>query len=130
VKQVSIPRLELCGEQLLVKLMKKVKELFNQPKIECFAWTDSTIVLAWLAEVPRKWKTFVANRTFEILMEFPYNHWHHVKSGDNPADIASRGAMPVDLHTNNLWWYGPNFLATEPLDIGKKSSSSKSELQL
>ena len=31
-------------------------------------------------------------------------------SEDNPADIGTRGSLPQDLISNNLWWHGPHWL--------------------
>ncbi|GFV57132.1 integrase catalytic domain-containing protein [Trichonephila clavipes] len=60
--------------------------------------------LSWLSGHPRQWKTFVANRTSEIIEVLP-KHWRHVpsKEGENPADIASRG---IDLNAYLIASYG------------------------
>ncbi|GFQ97087.1 uncharacterized protein TNCT_650501 [Trichonephila clavata] len=97
VKQVSIPRLELCGAHLLSKLFKSVFCTLKHYTFDVFAWTDSKIVFSWLSSHPRKWKTFVANRTSEIIEVLPTKHWRHVPSKENPADIASRGIDPKYL---------------------------------
>lgn len=50
---------------------------------------------------PEKWKPFVANRVSEIqTVEFNYE-WRHVLSGDNPADLFSRGVLRRQLATSN-----------------------------
>lgn len=67
----------------------------------------------YLASPPRRWQTFVANRCSEIIESYPINHWNHIRSKDNPADIASRGIQAGELLTNQLWWNGPAFLLTE-----------------
>lgn len=67
IRQVSIPRLELCGAVLLAKLMAEVGEVMGVQKLDWHAWTDSEVVLAWLNSHPSRWKTFVANRVSDIL---------------------------------------------------------------
>ena len=64
VKAVSLPRLELCAAQLGTKLLSAVLEMKThlQLKFTFHAWTDSTVVLQWLSQLPRTWTTFVANR--------------------------------------------------------------------
>ena len=44
IKQLTIPRLELCGAHLLSQLLHHVKTLFNIPLTDTFAWTESTTV--------------------------------------------------------------------------------------
>ena len=68
IKSVCVPRLELCAALLGAKLVEAVTnaisdERFPTPKV--FAWSDSTVTIAWLQDYPRKWKTFVANRVTE-----------------------------------------------------------------
>ncbi|GFU11358.1 integrase catalytic domain-containing protein [Trichonephila clavipes] len=92
VKHVSIPRLELCGAHFLSKLFKSVLRTLKHYTFDVFARMDSKIVLSWLSSHPRKWKTFLANRTSEIMEVLPTKHWRHVPSKENPADIASRAS--------------------------------------
>ncbi|KFM61873.1 hypothetical protein X975_23942, partial [Stegodyphus mimosarum] len=72
IKQVSITRLDILRALLLARLMKAVRKVFSSSEISSHAWTDSKMVVCWLAAHPRKWKLFVANRTSEILDAIPY----------------------------------------------------------
>lgn len=74
LKKLSIPRLELNAAVLLASLIDKVKDALKISDIEQHAWTDSEIVLHWLANHPGRWKTFVANRVSEIQCRVPSHH--------------------------------------------------------
>ena len=71
LKQQSIPRLKLCCEQFLSKLLCNVRKALQVDISHCFDWTDSTIVLHWLDGSPRRFKTYVGNRVSAILDRLP-----------------------------------------------------------
>ncbi|XP_063623101.1 uncharacterized protein LOC134795200 [Cydia splendana] len=110
IRQISIPRLELSGAVLLSKLLGEVSAILSIPVSCCRAWTDSTIVLAWLQGEPSRWTTFVANRVTDILSILNNDQWAHVESTSNPADCASRGMSPADFIQFELWVHGPAWL--------------------
>nr|XP_049702276.1 uncharacterized protein LOC126055742 [Helicoverpa armigera] len=111
-KAVTLPRLELSGAHLLAKLMKKTQDALSEHKTQIYGWTDSMVVLGWIQGEPTRWKTFVANRVQQIVETIPSTCWRYVKSGENPADVASRGLYAQQLRDNILWWHGPSWLTT------------------
>ncbi|XP_055543704.1 uncharacterized protein LOC129729231 [Wyeomyia smithii] len=113
IKQVTLPRLELSAAALLTELMKQITNAFSNLQLEHWAWTDSSIVLDWLSAHPRKWQTFIGNRTSVILNFLPRDRWNHVSSQENPADCASRGLNPEELVTHRLWFHGPEWLGRD-----------------
>lgn len=125
VQQITLPRLELCGATLLAKLMSVVKKSLEFENVECYAWSDSTVVLAWLRKLPCNWKTFVANRVSQIQSTLDPSCWRYVPTLDNPADVASRGTMASDLIDHPLWWHGPNWLHEDERNWPKLPTKAK-----
>ncbi|XP_053968361.1 uncharacterized protein LOC128869783 [Anastrepha ludens] len=109
-KTTTLPRLELCAAHLAAKLARSVLHSWGDLRYPIYAWTDSTITLAWLQAHPSKWITFVANRVADIQEVLPPECWNHIRSELNPADCASRGVTPSELLHQKLWWSGPEFL--------------------
>ncbi|XP_054723428.1 uncharacterized protein LOC129233424 [Uloborus diversus] len=115
LKTISIPRLELCSAVLLVHLLQIVLSSLHIQIDAIHAFTDSTIVLAWLRSEPSRWQIFVANRVSEIQGILPIQHWRWIPSDQNPADCASRGLLPSELLKFELWWSGPHWLRHEEI---------------
>ena len=127
IKRLTIPRLELCGAHLLSQLLYHIQQVFNIPLNCIYAWTDSTIVLNWLVETPRRFKTFVGNRVSHIVELVSPDRWSHVNGTDNPADCASRGLFPSELLEHDLWWNGPEWLKLPSSDWPKLTTSPDPE---
>ena len=113
----TVPRLELCGAVLLVKLLTSTAKILGVPPEDWHAWSDSSIVLAWLDGQPRQFKQYVFNRVSYILQSTTPHQWKHVPTAENPADCSSRGMMPADLLQHTLWWEGPSWLHDEPYPV-------------
>ena len=124
IKRLTIPRLELCGAHLLAQLLHHVKEVFRIPLHKVHAWTDSTIVVAWLAGDSRRFKTYVGNRVSQIVDLIAPDRCKHVSGAQNPADCASRGLFPSELLDHKLWWDGPDWLCLDPTEWPRPSENT------
>ncbi|XP_046869284.1 uncharacterized protein LOC124461912 [Drosophila willistoni] len=128
LKQQSLPRLELCVALLLSRLIASIKLAWKDLESTVYAWCDSTIVLAWLNHLPASLKTFIGNRTAEILEVIPRDSWRYVNTKQIPADCASRGMLAEDLLQFTLWWKGPDWLAETHLNLGNEDDIQFSNL--
>lgn len=54
IRRLTVPRLELCGANLLANLLHHLREVLGVSSNDVFAWTDSKVVLGWLAGNPRR----------------------------------------------------------------------------
>ncbi|XP_062557264.1 uncharacterized protein LOC134222137 [Armigeres subalbatus] len=121
LQEITIPRLELCANLLLAKLVDKVVPVLKLNIHEIKLWSDSQIALAWMKKPLDRLQVFVRNRVAEINKLTKHCHWNYIKTDQNPADVVSRGMRPALLSKNQLWWNGPNFLReanykTEPIE--------------
>lgn len=105
--------MELAAAVESVKLDQCIKHNLNIPLIESVFWTDSMIVLQYLHNEDKRFKTFVANRVSQIHEQSSPDQWRHVDSQSNPADDVSRGMSAEELVTSERWINGPPFLWKE-----------------
>ena len=110
VKQLTIPRFELCGAVLLTRLFTAAHDAFKLPVQRVVLWTDSEIVLLWLKKAPQALKVFEGNRVAEIQRASEAIEWRHVPGRVNPADALSRGQTPAEFLRNGSWFNGFDWL--------------------
>ena len=61
-----------------------------------------------------KLETFERHRVDDIHSRIRAEHWRHVPTSINPADLVSRGVSPRELLKLELWWKGPPWLQQPP----------------
>lgn len=110
LKKQSIPRLELLGANILVRLANTVKNALQLPQdVKTVHWVDSMTVLYWIKNA-KPWKQYVMTRVKEIRESTTQASWRHCPGVQNPADLPSRGLNASDLVDEKRWWKGPEFL--------------------
>ena len=110
IKAMSIPRLELAAAVVAVKLYQFASQELDLKVDNKYFWTDSMIVLGYIRNESRRFKTLVANRLAAIHDVTTPNDWRYVPTEMNPADLASRGLFPYEIEKLNIWLNGPDFL--------------------
>ena len=114
IKELSIPRLELCAAVLAVQVNEMLVRELNISFENITYWTDSTIVLAYINNNEKRFHTFVANRLSIIHEGSQPNQWRYVNSACNAADDASRGIESEKLC--GRWLCGPEFLTKSEVE--------------
>ncbi|GFT01863.1 integrase catalytic domain-containing protein [Nephila pilipes] len=114
IKKVTLPRLEFLAALMGTRLLKYFCEDVDIQPSAATLWTDSKITLSWIRSDPNKWKTFVCNRTTEILQYTSPAQWRHCPGTQKTEDHLSQGILPSKLSNLKNWWYGPHWLTQEP----------------
>jgi hypothetical protein len=110
IKGLSIPRLELQAAVLASRITSMVRKELRLPIRSVRFWSDSEIVLKWLASENRRYSSFVHHRVNEVTEALSADDWSFISGIDNPADDCSRGLRPTKLHHHHRWFEGPAFL--------------------
>ena len=76
-------------------------------------WTGSKVVLGYINNTIKRFKTFVANRVQKIKEKTNVQQWHYVPTKENPAADASIGLNAARENSNSRWFQGPRFLWQE-----------------
>ena len=121
-KFISIPRLELNAAVLSVKMACLLKKELNLGEVEEWFWTDSKVVLGYIKNDVRRFKTFVANRIQQIREKAEVRQLQYVPTIENPADYASRGLNAERVDSGSRWFQGPLFLLRNEKDWPVKDS--------
>ncbi|XP_028408200.1 uncharacterized protein LOC114530778 [Dendronephthya gigantea] len=109
LKSVTIPRLELTAAVCSVRVSVQLRHELDLEIDQEIFWTDSKVVLGYIANETRRFHIFVANRVQEIQDHTSVDQWRYVESKSNPADEASRGVKAKEI-SESKWLSGPSFL--------------------
>ena len=110
LKSITIPRLELTAGTVSVKVAAMLQEELDFADLPTTYWTDSNIVLGYINNEGKRFRTYVANRLNLIHTYSSKDQWRYVNTDDNPADYASRGLSPKCESKVRVWFDGPDFL--------------------
>ena len=104
---ITIPRLGLLVVLIGVRALKFVLTELPIQVTHKFVLIDSLCVLHWL-QTKKPLSVFVTDRLSEIR-SLEGVTVKHTSSEDNPADLATRGKLPLEL-LSSIWWNGPHWL--------------------
>ncbi|XP_004206218.2 uncharacterized protein LOC100204112 [Hydra vulgaris] len=110
LQSISIPRLELLGAVLGLRLAEKIVKALKLETKDVTIWCDSLNVLWWIKNQSRKLKPFVANRVGFIQSKTELKQWRYIPTKTNVADLLLRRTTVKELESNYVWWHKPSFL--------------------
>lgn len=132
---VSVPRLELQAATVAARVDRLLRRELRLPIniANTNFWTDSTVVLGYIRNRDRRFKTYVANRLEEIHDSSEASQWRHCPTTQNPADYASRGVRPTKFVKMSQWIEGPAFLRLPesewPQDVSTEVDQTSPEIK-
>lgn len=91
IKEISLPRLELCAALLAAQLMETITRAIRICINKRYYFTDFVLKLHDINSNANLWQVFVANRVSQIQHLSKASEWHHVDTKDNPANLISHG---------------------------------------
>jgi len=110
LKVITIPRLELIAAVISVRVSVLLRRELEYTTLTETFYTDSQVVLGYIQNEAKRFRTFVANQIQEIRNNSEVDQWRHVATVENPADAASRGLHASELVNHSSWFCGPDFL--------------------
>lgn len=94
---------------LAVQAAQRVLKEIDMEITEVIYYTDSKVVLGYIANESRRFYVYVANQVQQIRSLSTPEQWRYVESEQNPADLATRG-VPPDKLMESSWLKSPEFL--------------------
>lgn len=110
MRQLTIPRLELCGALLSARLRETIVRECNWEYESVFHIVDSSIVRDQIQKESHGFHPFVAVRIAEIQLKTNLKDWWWVDTSQNVADLTSRPCSSEKIEEGSIWQQGPQFL--------------------
>ena len=117
----TIPCLELCATVLAVEITELVVGERAIKPCSVTYYSDSKVVLSYIANETRRFYTYVANRVERIRKSSSPEEWRYALTHLNPANCATRSVKANELE-NSSWLRGPSLLR----DLDGRTSASES----
>ena len=110
----TIPKLELMSIHQGARLADHVCRVLEIPRKDVTIWSDSKTALQWLRMESTTLLLVVHNYCEKTKALFPVEQTRWVPGPENPADVATRPKMVVDMADLPQWTEGPRFLKDPP----------------
>lgn len=108
-KAMTIPRLELMAALVGASLTNVIRAAWElKDDFPILLFTDSEIVLARISSEVIVGEVFSENRLKKIRKLTTREQWFHIDTGNNPADLLSRGCDVATL--KGMWMDGPKIM--------------------
>ncbi len=115
LSEPTIPRLEQCAAVLAVEMADLIADELELEINDMEFFTDSKVVLGYIYE-SKRFYVYVHNRVQRIHQSSRPEQWHYVRTGENPADHASRSLPASCLPQTALRFTSPSFLRKPPAE--------------
>ncbi|XP_071525744.1 uncharacterized protein [Panulirus ornatus] len=111
LKQLSIPRIKLCGALIAARMRETIAKEMNYSFESIIHIVDSAIVRAQIKKESFGFGTFTATKIAEIQSKTDPEEWWWMSRDDNPADMTTKPTKPANLGVGSNWQIGPPFLS-------------------
>ena len=109
-KPTTMPRLELVAAKTSALVGTMVDDELSYANVKVTYWVDSMIVLGYILNDTKRFRTFVANKKKTINEYTRKEQWRYIDTESNPADHASRGITAAETDKVHSWLNGAPFL--------------------
>ena len=110
--RITVPRLELNGAVLGVRIRKTLMESCRYTFERIIHIVDSEIVLNQVTSLATKLEVYEGTRVGECqrICNGQMEDWFWIPGKENIGDWNTRGKEPLDLNSDSMWQKGPEFL--------------------